>query len=125
SSSSEIFLNAINIPQGSVSVTAGGVPLTENLDYTVDYNLGRVKIINAGILASATPIKISLESNSLFSIQSKSLYGARFDYLVNKDFTVGGTFLHLNERPITRKVNIGDEPIRNTIWGVDGTYTTD
>ncbi len=125
SSSSEIFLNAINIPAGSVVVTAGGVPLTENVDYTVDYNLGRVKIINAGILASATPIKISLESNSLFSIQSKSLYGARFDYLINKDFNVGGTFLHLNERPITRKVNIGDEPIRNTIWGVDGTYSTE
>lgn len=124
SSSSEIFLNAINIPQGSVQVSAGGVPLTENVDYTVDYNLGRVKIINAGILASATPIKISLESNSLFSIQSKSLYGARFDYLVNKDFNVGGTILYLNERPITRKVNIGDEPIRNTIWGVDGTYST-
>jgi len=124
SSSSEIYLNAINIPQGSVVVTAGGVPLQENVDYTVDYNLGRVKIINAGILASATPIKISLESNSLFSIQSKSLYGARFDYMVNKDFNLGGTFLHLNERPITRKVNIGDEPIRNTIWGVDGTYTT-
>ncbi|MDQ3049643.1 MAG: cell surface protein SprA [Bacteroidota bacterium] len=125
SSSSEIFLNAINIPAGSVVVTAGGVPLTENVDYTVDYNLGRVKIINAGILASATPIKISLESNSLFSIQSKSLYGARFDYLINKDFNVGGTFLYLNERPITRKVNIGDEPIRNTIWGVDGTYSTE
>jgi len=124
SSSSEIFLNAINIPQGSVTVTAGGIPLTENVDYTVDYNLGRVKIINAGILASATPIKISLESNSLFSIQSKSLYGARFDYEVNKDFNLGGTILYLNERPITRKVNIGDEPIRNTIWGVDGTYST-
>jgi len=124
SSSSEIFLNAINIPQGSVVVTAGGIPLTENVDYTVDYNLGRVKIINAGILASATPIKISLESNSLFSIQSKSLYGARLDYLINKDFNVGGTFLYLNERPITRKVNIGDEPIQNIIWGVDGTYST-
>lgn len=124
SSGSEISLNAINIPQGSVVVSAGGVPLVENVDYTVDYNLGRVKIINAGILASATPIKISLESNSLFSVQSKSLYGARFDYLVSKDINIGGTFLHLNERPITRKVNIGDEPIRNTIWGVDGTYTT-
>ena len=124
SSSSEIFLNAINIPQGSVVVTAGGIPLTENVDYTVDYNLGRVKIINAGILASATPLQISLESNSLFSIQSRSLYGTRLDYLVNQDFNLGGTFLFLNERPITRKVNIGDEPIRNIIWGVDGTYTT-
>ncbi len=124
-SSSEIFLNAINIPQGSVVVTAGGIPLVENVDYTVDYNLGRVKIINAGILASATPIRISLESNSLFSIQSKALYGARLDYEVNKDFILGGTFLHLNERPLTSKVNIGDEPLKNTIWGLDGTYSTD
>lgn len=125
SSGAEISLNAINIPQGSVIVTAGGNPLTENVDYTVDYNLGRVKIINAGILASNTPIQVSVESQSLFSIQSKTLVGSRFDYMVNKDFTVGGTFLHLNERPITQKVNIGDEPISNTIWGVDGTYRTE
>ncbi|HEX5003346.1 MAG TPA: cell surface protein SprA [Bacteroidia bacterium] len=125
SSSSEIFLNALNIPQGSVVVTAGGVQLVENVDYTVDYNLGRVKIINAGLLASATPIKISLESNSLFSIQSKALYGARFDYEVNKDFNVGGTFMYLRERPITSKVNIGDEPLNNVIWGLDGTYSTE
>ncbi|MEO5572563.1 MAG: cell surface protein SprA [Bacteroidia bacterium] len=125
SSGAEISLNAINIPQGSVTVTAGGQPLTENTDFTVDYNLGRVKIINAGILASNTPIQVSVESQSLFSIQSKTLVGARFDYAVSKDFTIGGTYLHLNERPITQKVNIGDEPISNTIWGADGTYRTD
>ena len=124
-SGAEISLNAINIPQGSVTVTAGGVPLTENTDFTVDYNLGRVKIINAGILASNTPIQVSVESQSLFSIQSKTLLGARFDYAISKDFTIGGTYLHLNERPITQKINIGDEPISNTIWGVDGTYRTD
>jgi cell surface protein SprA len=45
----DIALNAMNIPAGSVSVTAGGAALTENVDYTVDYNLGRVKIINDGI----------------------------------------------------------------------------
>jgi cell surface protein SprA len=124
SSGSEISLNAINIPQGSVKVTAGGIELVENADYTVDYNLGRVKIINTSVLNSATPIKVSLESNSLFAIQSKTLMGARFDYKFNKDFSLGGTVLHLNERPITRKVNIGDEPISNSIFGLDGTYRT-
>lgn len=121
-SGAEISLNAINIPQGAVTVTAGGQTLVENQDYTVDYNLGRVKIINAGLLASNTPIQVSVESQSLFSIQSKTLIGARFDFEANKDLTIGGTFLHLNERPITQKVNIGDEPISNTIWGLDGTY---
>lgn len=120
-----ISLNAVNIPQGSVSVTAGGVKLVENQDYTVDYNLGRVKILNQGILESGTPINISLESNSLFSIQTKTLAGARFDYKVNKDLTLGGTVMNLYERPLTQKVNVGDEPISNTILGLDGNWKTE
>ncbi len=118
-SSDQISLNAVNIPQGSVSVTAGGVQLIEGQDYTVDYNLGRVRILNQGILESGTPINISLESNSLFSIQQKTLAGARFDYRVNRDLTVGATIMNLYERPLTQKVNVGDEPISNTIVGTD------
>jgi cell surface protein SprA len=125
SSGSEISLNAMNVPQGSVTVTAGGVPLTENVDYTVDYALGRVRIINQGLLGSQTPINISLETNTLFAIQSKRLMGAHFDYKVNKDFGLGGTIMNLTERPMTQKINIGDEPISNTIWGLDGNYRTD
>ncbi len=124
-SGSEISLNAFNIPQGSVKVTAGGIPLTENVDYTVDYTLGRVRIINEGILNSGTPINISLESNSLFNIQTKRLVGAHVDYLVNEDFNVGATILNLTERPLTQKVNYGDEPISNTLWGFDLTYQTE
>ncbi|MFH0867062.1 MAG: cell surface protein SprA [Bacteroidota bacterium] len=122
SSSSEISLNAMNVPQGSVQVTAGGITLTENVDYTVDYSLGRVKIINEGILNSGTPISITLESNSLFNIQTKTLMGAHIDHVVNKDLTIGATVLNLTERPITQKINFGDEPISNTIWGLNGTY---
>jgi len=124
-SSDEISLNAINVPQGSVRVTAGGVQLVENVDFTVDYNLGRVRILNTGLLESQTPIKISLESNSLFSIQTKTLVGSRFDYRFSKDLNVGATIMNLTERPITQKINFGDEPISNTIWGVDGNYQTE
>lgn len=121
-SSDEISLNALNIPQGAVQVTAGGVQLVENQDFTVDYNLGRVKILNTGLLESQTPIKISVESNTLFSIQTRRLMGARFDYTFNKHFTVGSTIMNLNERPLTQKVNIGDEPMNNTIWGLDAHF---
>ena len=122
---SEISLNAINVPPGSVSVTAGSIKLVENVDYTVDYNLGRVKILNEGVLNSGSTIKISLESNTLFSIQTKSLIGTHMDYRISKDFNLGATILHLAERPITQKVSIGDEPISNTIWGVNGNYRTE
>ncbi len=125
SSSSDISLGSPNVPQGSVTVTAGGIQLTENVDYTVDYTLGRVKIINDGILNSGTPIKISLESNALFAIQQKTLLATHLDYKVNNDFNLGATVMNLTERPITQKVNIGDEAMSNTIWGLDGNYRTE
>ncbi|MEX0597667.1 MAG: cell surface protein SprA, partial [Candidatus Paceibacterota bacterium] len=61
-SSNEISLNALNVPQGSVVVTANGTRLTENVDFTVDYNAGKVTIINQGILQSGAIIKVSAES---------------------------------------------------------------
>ncbi len=122
SSSSDIFLGALNVPQGSVKVVAGGIQLTENVDYTVDYNLGRVKIINPGLLESQTPIRVSLESNQLFAIQTKTLLATHLDYQVGENFNVGATIMNLTERPLTQKVNIGDEPMSNTIWGLNTSY---
>lgn len=125
SSSSEIYLNAPNIPQGAVQVTANGAPLTEGQDYTVDYNLGRVTIINQGLLESGSTIKVSVESNALFSIQTKTLLGTHVDYKVNDDFIIGATWMNLLERPLTQKVNQGDEPINNHIFGVSLDYRTE
>lgn len=119
SSSNEISLNAFNVPQGSVKVIAGGIPLTENVDYTVDYTLGRVRIMNEGILNSGTPIRISLESNSLFSLQTKRYMGMHINYAINDKMNIGGTIINLNERPLTQKTNYGEDPISNTIWGIN------
>jgi cell surface protein SprA len=121
-SGSEIRLNATNIPQGSIKVTAGGVVLTENTDYTVDYNLGTVTIINSALIESQTPIQVSLENNQFFGFQTKTLLGTHLDYKFSDNFNIGGTILHLNERPYTQKVNYGEEPISNTIWGLNTSY---
>lgn len=124
-SGSEISLNALNVPQGSVRVTAGGIPLVENVDYTVDYTLGRVKIINAGILNSGTPVNISLENNATFALQQQTMMGAHVDYKVSNNFLVGATLLNLHERPLTQKTNFGQEPISNTMWGINFDYQTE
>lgn len=121
-SGSEIRLNATNIPQGSIKVTAGGITLNENTDYTVDYNLGTVTIINPALIESQTPIQVSLENNQFFGFQTKTLVGTHLDYRFSDNFNIGGTFLHLNERPYTQKVNFGEEPISNTIWGLNTSY---
>ncbi len=105
----------------SVKVTAGGVTLTENVDYTVNYDMGVVTIINQGILASGTPIQIQPEVDDAYQTD-KRMFGINLDYVFSKDFTVGATLLNLRERPITNKVNYGDEPINNLIWGMNFAY---
>lgn len=122
SSSADINLGAANIPQGSVIVTAGGQKLTENVDYTVDYTLGRLKIINQGLLSSGTQIQISLENNALFSIESKTFFGQHFDYMVSKDFNLGATVVNYTEHPLTQIVSIGQEPVSNTMLGLNGDF---
>ena len=125
SSGSEINLNALNVSPGSVTVTAGGAPLTENVDYTVDYTLGRVTILNEALLNSGSNINISLENNTAMSTMKKSFMGARVEHEINPDFLIGGTILHLTERAYTTKVNYNDEPLSNTIYGFDFNYQTE
>ncbi|MBO7457274.1 MAG: cell surface protein SprA, partial [Paludibacteraceae bacterium] len=122
---SEIRLGAMNVPRGSVTVTAGGATLIENVDYTVDYTMGTVTILNTSILESGTNVDVKLENQSTFSMQRKSLFGAHLEYEFNKDLTIGGTIMHLRERPLTTKVNTGSEPLANTIWGVNGNWKTE
>ena len=121
---SEFSLNAINVPEGSVKVFAGTIPLQEGADFTVDYQGGRVKILNTALLVSGQPIRISTENNELFGLQQRSLFGTRLDYTVNNKLNLGGTFMNLSEKPLTPKVNIGEEPISNTIWGLDLNYSS-
>ncbi len=119
---SEISLGAFNIPPGSVRVTAGGALLVEGRDYTVDYSTGRVRILNDAILSSGVPINVSFEDNTIFSLQTKTMLGLRADYEVNDNLAVGATFMQLFERPFTQKVNIGEDPINNRIYGFDATF---
>lgn len=123
--SKEISLGGFNIPRGSVVVTAGGQKLKEDVDFSVDYSLGKVTILNQGILNSGQQIKIDYENNNQFGFQVKSLMGTRLDYRISKKFNIGATVMRLTERPFTQKVNIGEDPISNTIFGADIRYETD
>ncbi|RFS24572.1 cell surface protein SprA [Chitinophaga silvatica] len=124
--SSEILLGAgITIPPGSVTVTAGGQLLRENVDYIIDYNLGRLKVINAGILNSGVPINVQFENNALFGQQVRNYFGTRLDYVINDKFSLGGTVVRMSERPYYQKVNYGEDPIKNTMVGFDANYASE
>ena len=114
----------MNVPRGSVVVMAGGVRLVENSDYTVDYSMGIVTITNQSIIDSGQSISVTLENQSMFSTQRKTLLGLDLNYKFNKDFNIGATIMHFSEKALTEKVNIGNELINNTMWGVNLAYNT-
>ncbi len=119
-----IPIGAFNVPRGSVRVTAGGRVLVEGIDYTVNYQLGRVQILDESLKASNTPIQVSTENNAVFGQQTRRFTGLNIEHKFNDNFVLGATLLNLNERPITQKANFGTESINNTIFGLNGNYST-
>jgi len=119
-----IPIGAFNVPRGSVRVTAGGRVLVEGIDYTVNYQLGRVQILDESLKASNTPIQVSTENNAVFGQQTRRFTGLNVEHKFNENFVLGATLLNLNERPITQKANFGNESINNTIFGFNGNYST-
>ncbi|MFM2137714.1 MAG: hypothetical protein RJA57_21, partial [Bacteroidota bacterium] len=111
-----------NIPRGSVTVTANGQVLQENVDYEINYDLGTLRVTNQAILNSGIPVNIQYENNQAFGFQQRNFLGLRFDYVANKKLTLGGTIVRLGERPFFIKQLYGEDPIRNTMYGMDVDY---
>ena len=128
SGSSDISIG-YNVPRGSVSVTAGGRALLEGVDYDINYDLGTIKIINTAIINSGIPVQVNSENNASFGIQQRNYMGLRFDYsaknTAKEQLSFGGTLVRLGERPFFNKTNIGEDPIRNTMYGLDVNYRKD
>ncbi len=120
-----IALGAFNVPQGSVHVTSGGRELVEGVDYVVDYQIGRVKIINPSIEASNAPIQVSVEQNAIFSQQRRSFFGIDVEHKFSDNLVVGASYLNLREQPFTNKVLFGQEPIQNSVFGLNTSYNTE
>ena len=120
-----IAIGQFNVPRGSVKVTAGGRLLQEGTDYTVNYQAGRVQILDETLKNSNIPIEISTESNSFYSQQKKRFSGINIEHKFNDNFIIGGSLMNLSERSITQKANYGVEPVNNTMIGFNGMYSAE
>lgn len=117
--STSTYQIGFNVVENSVKVTLNGRELTPGTDYTVDYNIGEVRIRNESALAPGADLKISYEKNDLFALASKTLLGLRGVYNFSDETKLGFSFLNLNQNTLSDKVRIGEEPLNNSIFGVD------
>ena len=118
-----IPIGAFNVPKGSVVVTAGGRVLVEGIDYSVNYQAGRVQILDPTL--ANTPIEVSVENNSVFGQQTRRFFGVNVEHKFSDKFVVGATLLKMTERPFTQKSNYGQESVNNTIFGANFNYSTE
>ena len=123
--SGQISLGAMNVTPGSVRVTAGGATLVENVDYTVNYAMGTVTILNEAILNSGTRVDVSLENRGFLNLQRKTVLGLDLNYHFTPDLTLGGTFMYLSEMPLTAKPVMGRESMQNSLWGLNLSWRTE
>ncbi len=120
-----IPIGAYNVPRGSVVVTAGGRVLQEGIDYSVNYQAGRVQILDPSLQASNTPIQVSVENNSTFGQQTRRFMGVNVEHKFSDKLLVGATLIKMTERPLTTKSNYGQESVNNTIFGFNANYSTE
>ena len=116
---SSTYQLGFNVVENSVKVLLDNRELTPGVDYTVDYTIGQVTIRNDAALVPGANLKITYEQNDLFQLASKTLLGARGLYTFSDKTQLGFTIMNLNQQTLSDKVRIGEEPLSNTIYGLD------
>lgn len=108
----------------SVRVYSGGTELKQGTDYMVDQQLGTIRLTNPSLVNSGRTIRIDYEEADMFQTQIRRMFGLRLDYTFNRNLRLGATFQDLRENTpgFTTRTNIGNEPVNNTIWGLDLNY---
>ncbi len=107
----------------SVTVRANGKKLAEGVDYTLDEQAGLIRITNPTYTAKNQKIEVSYETPQLFQLRKKTFAGmtAELDLwkTENRTSKLGAAFIYFNEETAERKVRLGNEPIRNSVFDLN------
>jgi len=118
-----IELSQGGLLKGSVRVRVNGKTMRENIDYLVDYDLGRITFLTAAGKDPEAKIEIDYEFRSMFDIAKKSLAGIRADWNITNDAKLGGTLIYRSENVNDKRPKIGNENIEMIMGDVDGSLT--
>jgi cell surface protein SprA len=120
-----ISIGSFSAAQGSVVVSTGGRTLVDGIDYTVNYQLGKVYILDESLIASNADITVSVENNATFGQQTKSFIGLDINHAISDSFSIGATYLRYSEKPYTQKSVYGQESVDNTIFGLNTSFSSE
>ena len=115
-----IDLSQTGILKGSVRVRVNGLEQKENVDYLVDYDMGRITFLSAAGKDPDARIEIDYENRTLFSVASKTLAGMRADWRITDNLKFGGTLIYRSETVADKRPRIGNENMQMWMANVDG-----
>ncbi|MBM4403571.1 MAG: hypothetical protein FJ042_04190 [Candidatus Cloacimonetes bacterium] len=118
-----IDLGQGGILKGSVKVKVNGQNQRENIDYIVDYDMGRITFLTAAGKDPDARIEIDYEFRSLFSVASKTMAGIRANWNITENTKLGGTFIYRSENVSDRRPKVGNENIELIMADIDGSIT--
>jgi hypothetical protein len=121
----EIELGALNILEGSETITAGGVTLVRGQDYQIFYDFGRLVFSDPDALASRFPnsqIEISFEVAPLFNLAPTSVAGFNAVYQPAGKLFLNSSVIMQSTESLSNRPILGAEPTRSILGELDGNY---
>jgi len=120
---SQFQLGHAPIIEGSDVVTLNGKTLTRGEDYTIFYETGEITFINREALSPTAELSVDYEYAPLLMPEKKSMFGMMVEYNLGNNFKFGTVGIYKSEKSAEERPRVGQEPIRNFIWGSNLSFT--
>ena len=120
---SQFNLGAFGIREGSEQILVDGVPLVRGQDYTIDYDIGQVVLLNPQAIFGTNPnaqIRATYEQKSLFQIAPTSVFGMSTRYRLGTRGELNLTGLYQSEKSLVSRPQLGLEPGAIFLGGASG-----
>ncbi len=117
-----LALGSVQVRQNSERLTLDGRLLQRDVDYRVDYDLGRVTFLRPDTLfPSARQVSVRYEENPLFAAAPKSIIGFASQFPLDVG-EINVMAIAQNQRTTFTRPPLGYEPQSSLIAGVSGTF---
>jgi hypothetical protein len=122
---SSFSLGAFGVRDGSERLYLGSRLLERNLDYTIDYDVGIVMLLDAPRLLATAPdteIRATWEQKALFDIAPTSIFGASARYALGPRGELNFLGLYQAEQSVMNRPQLGVEPGATLLGGASGRF---
>jgi cell surface protein SprA len=120
-----VLLGSVQLRPNSERITVDGVPLVRGVDYTIDYELGRVSFTRVdSLFQRPRQVIVHYEENPLFADTPTSIAGGTAELILEKG-EVAITALSQTQKTTFNRPPLGFEPASALIGGVSGSFSFD